>query len=979
MESIINRFCEEQQELLRLELESEDSVDVNGKQDEGSRSHVIHQLQALEISVGLFGRTVVQLGQEKLLPAHRFTTGNQVSLRSKDQQATVGVVSKVTDEHISIALGSTGRTQKNQKQDSKASKKQNIVDDDDQELLGSPPYSLHSSSSVEVHKKMLHALDDLKKHGIDHEVAGKVIRTLFDAPSCPQSLLKMDPSFPTNATLDESQKEAIHFALQANPLPVTLIHGPPGTGKTTTVVELIQQAVQRHGYRVLVTAPSNVAVDNILSRLVAVEKRKRPKVVRLGHPARLHASILPYSLEALVKASDGTEIVADVRKELEQFLKLSSKSKYNSDRATARREIKVLRQEIRSREERVVADLVGNAQVVLATCVGASSSILLKNSDPFDLVVIDEAAQALEAACWIPTLKGGRLVLAGDHCQLPPTIKCNLPKVQEGLGRTMFERVMEMYHHDPRQISRILRIQYRMHQSISDWASQALYHGNLETAEHVKDRTLSTLSSYKAPDDEDETVGDTALLLIDTSGCGYHDAANAAGSRFNVQEAELVASHVEKLVCVGLPQTRIAVISPYNGQVEILKGSLLPKYPLLEIRSVDGFQGGEREAVVLSLVRSNQNRGSGIGFLRDNRRLNVAVTRAKRHCCVICDSETVSQSEFIGNLLSWIEQHGEYRSALDTKWDSSDVDDHFVSDLMRVEARLSKEVNKPKRNSRPIEQSKSQDDEFRRELLRKIRMFVKSAAPGEELALSTELSKGDRKSVHELAEELLIGHESTGVEGKDRRIILTIPAQKQASVTPDPLPMMETVAETENDVQTTSLEPTLASEELVSEAYGSVEISDGEREGKAIETDTTEAGEAPTINVSLAALAQERRQREASQNQSRPSQNMKNAPRKSKGKKLGGTKKPKSSGQAFTLDDEGLDDMAFLDAQIEKVQNSHGRVVSGKGAKYRTIVNGILISQPEAAPKKKSKASSLLQSRLREAQNSRKVKNNKKK
>ena len=391
------------------------------------------------------------------------------------------------------------------------------------------------------------------------------------------------------------------------------------------------------GYKVLVAAPSNVAVDNVLERLVSDRtnnnngsnnKRKGNKlrVIRLGHPARLQPKILAYSLEALVQRADGTEIVADVRNELNLFLRILNNPKSRaSDKRLAYKEIKALRKEVRNREEKVVQELLGHAQVVLATCVGASNRLL--RTVKFDLVVIDEAAQALESQCWIPALRGSKLVLAGDHCQLPPTIKSTIPEVANGLSCTMFERVMGLYGDDKRpakegHVSRMLEVQYRMHEVISDWASQAMYNGQLQTHESVKHRTLGELTGKS----DDDAVGESILMLIDTSGCHMHESVNAAGSRFNVGEAELVSRQVHVLVNdLGVHQEEIAVITPYNGQVEVLKTCLLSEYPKLEIRSVDGFQGGEREAVVLSLVRSSERGGSdGIGFLRNERRLNVA-------------------------------------------------------------------------------------------------------------------------------------------------------------------------------------------------------------------------------------------------------------------------------------------------------------------------------------------------------------------
>lgn len=449
--------------------------------------------------------------------------------------------------------------------------------------------------------------------------------------------------------------------------------------------------------KVLVTAPSNVAVDNVLERLVASHPLSRTsmsmstntkqknqnsnskkntsklRAVRIGHPARIQPSILKYSLESLVQNADGTEIVNDIRSEMKAHLRVASNPKArNLEKRSAYREMKLLRKELRQREGRVVEELLGNAQVVLTTNVGAANHILDKfeNSSsgpgagkPFDLVIIDEAAQALGVSCWIPILRGRRVVLAGDHCQLPPTIKSRHSEVQRELSKTLFEQIMVKGI----TVSRMLQVQYRMHRDIANWCSGAMYGGKLLSHDSVKGRTLSDLpyvtndhESYGTEDSLLPTTMNASLLLVDTAGCDLFESVNGAGSRYNEGEADIVAKHIKNLMDIGVEQKDIAVITPYNGQVEILRRLLLEDYPKLEIRSVDGFQGGEREAVVLSLVRSSDRGKGGIGFLADKRRLNVAVTRAKRQCAIVCDSDTVSQNGFLKDLVDWIEAHGEY-------------------------------------------------------------------------------------------------------------------------------------------------------------------------------------------------------------------------------------------------------------------------------------------------------------------------------
>eukprot|EP00956_Cyclotella_meneghiniana_P038025 scaffold147867_cov49-Cyclotella_meneghiniana.AAC.1 len=752
-ETKLQHFVTQQKRLLTLELhaDQDEATDINTKSNSG---FFLRNVDVIETSVGLYGRTVVLFGQNEntavgisssnnnsdnvssssrrsLLDAHRLTVGDEIEILPKNGKGSRssspnakrvgGVVCAVDDHSISIALEDRKQRHNNLnnnnnsnigKQSSKKSSEneQQDLDEESDMFGGSPPYTLVPRSGVEVHQKMIASLDELEKYGVNHPVAGDVILSAFE-PSRISLGADTDPMTKTrtdelekeyhlaNTKLDYSQKEAVVFALDSQ-YPISLIHGPPGTGKTTTVAELIRCAVNIKNWKVLVTAPSNVAVDNILERMIALEneltqksgKRKNSKKkstqriipCRLGHPSRIQQSIQKYSLESLVQSSEGTEIVQDCRRELNVHLRtLSNPKSRPSEKRVAYSEMKSLRKEIRQREEKVVGEILRHANVVLATNVGAAGSVFKRMVDikgepiSFDLVIIDEAAQALEASCWISLLRGKRAVLAGDHCQLPPTIKCSNREVQSELGKTLFERLMRVYDGGKNEASpkpsKMLKVQYRMHENIADWASNAMYHGKLISHDSVKYRKLSSLPQVQEQLKSKELVKDTeapaaalqdnTLTLIDTAGCGFNEMKTDAGSRYNEGEAELVIAHVRSLLALGLRAEDIAVITPYNGQVELLRKRLLIDVPKLEIRSVDGFQGGEREAVVLSLVRSSERGGKdGIGFLRDERRLNVAVTRAKRHLALICDCETVSQNKFIKGLIEWMEEKGDYRS-----------------------------------------------------------------------------------------------------------------------------------------------------------------------------------------------------------------------------------------------------------------------------------------------------------------------------
>ncbi|KAI8920581.1 P-loop containing nucleoside triphosphate hydrolase protein [Entophlyctis helioformis] len=533
--------------------------------------------------------------------------------------------------------------------------------------------------------------------------------------------------------LNPSQREAVRFALAAQHL--ALIHGPPGTGKTYTCVELVRQLVKR-GDRVLVCGPSNVSVDNLVERLA----RCKLDIVRVGHPARVLDQVLQHTLDVRVRSSDEGRIVNDVRRDVDKTLAAVSKTRNKGERRQLYQDVKHLRRELKTRERTVVDTIMRNAQVVLSTLNGAASRML--ENETFDTVLIDEATQALEAECWIAILKGKRLVLAGDHLQLPPTVKSVNTKDRErdeGKGRgktagkqtakqdksakaksgkqakrvqaaesevaaaaaadgtqdaeaagddlglrepqessiaqlvhgasletTLFDRMLALYGDT---VKRLLNVQYRMNEHIMAFSSRELYDNKLIAHESVKHRLLTDRSTVLSTDDT--TI---PLLFIDTSALDLEEsvsstttsaAASAAfdtpdTSKLNQGEAVLVRNHVDALVAAGVLASDIAVITPYNAQVALLRAMLRDTYPDLEIGSVDGFQGREKDAVVISLVRSNPD--GDVGFLADRRRLNVAITRPRRHLCIVGNAECVRKgSAFLARLCDYLEDAGEVR------------------------------------------------------------------------------------------------------------------------------------------------------------------------------------------------------------------------------------------------------------------------------------------------------------------------------
>jgi ATP-dependent RNA/DNA helicase IGHMBP2 len=455
---------------------------------------------------------------------------------------------------------------------------------------------------------------------------------------------------PLAAGLNAPQQAAVRFALSARD--VALIHGPPGTGKTTTVVELIRRAIRR-GEKVLACAGSNIAVDNLLERLVAGGER----AVRLGHPARVLPELQAHTLDLLVEDHRDVALAHKLVKEaLALFRKASRYTRAKPEpgsRQATRQEAKSLLADARRLEDQAVEQVLDQASVVCATLTGLDDDLLGKRR--FGLVVIDEACQSTEPACWVAIARGERVVLAGDHCQLPPTIVSEQAAAQ-GLGVSLFERLM---NHAGELISKKLTIQYRMHESIMDFSSAEFYNGELVADASVAGHKLCDLPHVTA-----NRLTESPVEFIDTAGAGYDEEQEPDGeSRLNPQEGELVIRKLNSLLEAGLAPHLVAVITPYAAQARWLRERV--KAPGLEIDSVDGFQGREKEAILMSLVRSNAT--GEIGFLTDVRRMNVALTRARRKLLVIGDSATLSSDPFYRRLFDYLEQIGAYR----TVWEES--------------------------------------------------------------------------------------------------------------------------------------------------------------------------------------------------------------------------------------------------------------------------------------------------------------------
>ena len=453
------------------------------------------------------------------------------------------------------------------------------------------------------------------------------------------------PLSPLDSDLNPSQVEAVRFALSAHD--VAVLHGPPGTGKTTTVAEVIRQAVRR-GARVLVCAPSNLGVDNLLERLL----RAGETAVRLGHPARVLPELRAHTLDALVEQHPDVRLARKFAKEAYALFRQAGKTTRAKPEPGARRDMRqegrALLADARRLENQAVDRVLDGVRIVCCTTTGLDPEVLGQRR--FDLVVIDEACQSTEPGCWVPLLRCDRVILAGDHCQLPPTI-LSPEAAKQGFAVSLLERLVG--HFGP-AVTRRLEVQYRMHAAIVEFSSQEFYDGALCADGRVAEHLLCELPGVaRGP------LTETPVHFIDTAGAGYEEALEPDGaSRLNEQEARLVECKVRTLLEAGVAAEAVGVIAPYSAQVRRLR-ELLP-IPGLEVDSVDGFQGREKEAMVVSLVRSNAE--GEIGFLADVRRMNVALTRARRKLVVVGDSATLAVLPFYRRLFEYFEQMGAYHT-----------------------------------------------------------------------------------------------------------------------------------------------------------------------------------------------------------------------------------------------------------------------------------------------------------------------------
>lgn len=433
--------------------------------------------------------------------------------------------------------------------------------------------------------------------------------------------------------LNASQEKAVNEVLWAKD--VAVVHGPPGTGKTTTLVEAIFETLRRES-QVLVCAQSNMAVDWISEKLVD----RGINVLRIGNPTRVNDKMLSFTYERRFEAHPDYPQLWSIRKairELRQQRKHADSWHQKMDRLKSR---------ATELELRIRSSLFGEARVIASTLTGAANRVL--EGEKYSTLFIDEAAQALEAACWIAIRKAGRVILAGDHCQLPPTVK-SIMALKGGLGKTLMERIVE---NKPETVT-LLKMQYRMNEQIMKFSSEWFYHGMVESAPTVSHRGIL---DYDIP-----------MMWIDTAECdGKEEFVGENFGRINRAEAELtlqtLQQYLEKIGKQRILEESIdvGIISPYRAQVQLLRKELRkreffrPYRHLLTVNTVDGFQGQERDIILISLVRSND--GGDIGFLRDLRRMNVAITRARMKLIILGSFETMTSHPFYKKLYEYVGQ-----------------------------------------------------------------------------------------------------------------------------------------------------------------------------------------------------------------------------------------------------------------------------------------------------------------------------------
>ena len=650
---------EREEEMRRHEQEIEN---LSGRERE-RRGRALLRMRGRDEGEGLGGHRVKFMRQEKgqPLPDHELRVGDLVMVSKKDplrDDNPTGTVTQVTNYSVTVSFGS--------KPDGWVFGKGLRVD-------------LYVNDIT--YQRMQDALGQLPTA----EGTLAHLRDVCTGASSPAEADAVDVGDWHNPALNASQRQAVREALGTND--VHLIHGPPGTGKTTTAIEVIRQCLDRDE-SVLATAASNTAVDNVAERLI----EQSVDVVRLGHPARVTQALQAHTLDAQIEDNETYRRSQDVREQAFDVLDRQDDYTVPSGRwrrGMSDRKIQELAEEGRGSrgvppekieemaewldlrdkaddlfseaerlEQEAIDEILSAADVVCSTNSTAGSDLLQHQT--FDTLIVDEATQATAPSCWIPMMHARRAILVGDHKQLPPTI-LNPEAAEEGLQYTLFERLAKHHETDPGapgSIRSLLRTQYRMHEDIMGFSNRTFYNEKLEADDTVRRHTLAdlggtadTMSSEWRPILDPEAP----LVFVDTAGIEAPERQRSGShSRENPREAELVTQLVTDLLNAEMAPEQIAVISPYDDQVDRIEQRL--DVEELEVDTVDGFQGREKEIVIVSLVRSNEH--GAIGFLDEPRRFNVALTRAKRKAIVVGDSTTVTHADVFADVWAYAQNEG---------------------------------------------------------------------------------------------------------------------------------------------------------------------------------------------------------------------------------------------------------------------------------------------------------------------------------
>lgn len=530
------------------------------------------------------------------------TNGKCQLFNSQNKDVFDGIILKITEGKISVV----------------------ILSDEPPEWIKEGKIGLNAVCDTRTYDIQIKVLDELtgSQRGIAYDFYHK---TFEGYPA---------ENFHEDESLNASQNKAVKSILSSAALHV--VHGPPGTGKTRTLVSAIA-SLKREGKRILVAAPTNAAADHITEQIF----KAGHDVLRYGHSFKIDPKVEDLTLYSRIEKHPDLSVIARLRKESDLIRKKAFRFVRNfgaeeqAERKQLKADLRTIQKDIREIEKRIRNHTVEKSEIISGTIIGLQTDELSRQK--FDIVIVDEAAQALEPAIWSIARSGDKLIMAGDPFQLPPTLFSSESQKSE-LAVSLIERAMKLHHP-----TTLLDTQYRMHDLIMQFSNQKFYGGKLISSENVKDRKL-----------EEDLF--SPFEFIDTAGCSFEESSDESGGIFNADEADIL---LKRLAQFDAGKHDIGVISPYRKQASFLREQI--HIPSVTVQTIDSFQGQERDIILISLVRSNENQQ--IGFLSDYRRMNVAMTRAKCKLVIVGDSATLGVDSFYQDLLTYVEEKGSYRSA----------------------------------------------------------------------------------------------------------------------------------------------------------------------------------------------------------------------------------------------------------------------------------------------------------------------------